>query len=324
MLDPGSTSVSRQIVDFIALTKPRLVLMVLIAALAGFYLGSMGEFDWIRLFNTLIGTALAAGGTIALNQYIERDLDAKMRRTRLRPLPDGRLQPEGALIFAIVISVGGVLYLLLAVNALSSLLAATTVGSYIFLYTPLKRKTSFCTVAGAIPGALPPMGGWVAAQGSLSLEAWVLFGIMFFWQVPHSLAIAWLYRTDYQRAGFKLLPVIHPDGRSTGHQLVSSCMALLAVGLIPTLMGLAGPIYFLTALVLGIVFLWYGVSFAISRSTVSARRLLLASYLCIPLQLGMMSFDKVPFSRGHRPHAGGSLRVVEDRCGAEIFSGRRE
>ena len=269
--------------------------MVLIAALAGFYLGSMGEFDWIRLLNTLIGTALAAGGTIALNQYIERDLDAKMRRTRLRPLPDGRLQPDGALIFAIAISVGGVLYLLLAVNALSSLLAATTVATYIFLYTPLKRKTSFCTVAGAIPGALPPMGGWVAAQGSLSLEAWVLFAIMFFWQVPHSLAIAWLYRTDYQRAGFKLLPVIHPDGRSTGHQIVSNCMALLAVGLIPTLMGLAGSIYFLTALVLGIVFLWYGVSFAISRSTVSARRLLLASYLYIPLQLGMMSFDKVPF-----------------------------
>ena len=201
--------------DFLALTKPRLVLMVLVTTLAGYYLGSLGEFDWIRLLNTLVGTALAAGGTIALNQYIERDLDAKMKRTRLRPLPDGRLRPDGALVFGLVISVGGALYLLFTVNALSSLLAALTVSSYIFLYTPLKRKTSFCTVAGAVPGALPPVGGWVAAQSTLSLEAWVLFAIMFFWQVPHSLAIAWLYRTDYERADLKLLPVIHPDGRST-------------------------------------------------------------------------------------------------------------
>lgn len=289
------TSVGKQIADLLALTKPRLVLMVLISTLAGFYLGSFGKFDWIRLLNTLIGTALAAGGTIALNQYIERDLDGKMRRTRLRPLPDGRLQPHRALIFGVAISVGGVLFLLLAVNALSSLLAAITVSSYIFLYTPLKRKTSLCTVVGAIPGALPPMGGWVAAQGSFSLEAWVLFAIMYFWQVPHSLAIAWLYRADYERAGLKLLPVIHPDGRSTGHQVVNNCLALIAVGLIPTLMGLAGSIYFFTALLLGIIFLWYGVSFAIFRSTVAARRLLLASYLYIPLQLGMMSFDKLPF-----------------------------
>ncbi len=281
--------------DFLALTKPRLVLMVLVTTLAGYYLGSLGEFDWIRLLNTLVGTALAAGGTIALNQYIERDLDAKMKRTRLRPLPDGRLRPDGALVFGIVISVGGALYLLFTVNALSSLLAALTVSSYIFLYTPLKRKTSFCTVAGAVPGALPPVGGWVAAQGSLSLEAWVLFAIMFFWQVPHSLAIAWLYRTDYERADLKLLPVVHPDGRSTGHQVVSNSLALLTVGLIPTLMGLAGPIYFFVALVLGIVFLGYGVSFALFRSTVAARRLLLASYLYIPLQLGTMSFDKVLF-----------------------------
>ena len=294
-MSTGFTSAREQTVDFLALTKPRLVLMVLVTTLAGFYLGSMGRFDWIRLLNTLLGTALAAGGTIALNQYVERDLDAKMRRTRFRPLPDGRLHPAGALTFGVAISVGGVLYLLFTVSALSGLLAAITVSSYIFVYTPMKRKTSFCTVAGAIPGALPPMGGWVAAQGGLGFEAWVLFAILFFWQVPHSLAIAWLYRADYDRAGLKLLPVIHPDGRSTGHQVVSNCLALLAVGLIPTLMGLAGSIYFLTALVLGIVFLWYGVSFAISRSTVSARRLLLASYLYIPLQLGMMSFDKVPF-----------------------------
>ena len=281
--------------DFLALTKPRLVLMVLIATLAGFYLGSFGEFDWIRLLNTIFGTALAAGGTIALNQYVERDLDAKMRRTRSRPLPDGRLHPAGALIFGVAISAGGVLYLLVAVNALSSLLAAITVLSYIFLYTPMKRKTPFCTFVGAIPGALPPMGGWVAAQGSLGFEAWVLFGIMFFWQIPHSLAIAWMYRTDYERAGLKLLPVIHPDGRSTGHQIVSNCLALLAVGLVPTLIGIAGPSYFIAALALGSVFLGCGVSFAILRSTVAARRLLLASYLYIPLQLGMLSIDRVQY-----------------------------
>jgi len=281
--------------DFLALTKPRLVLMVLIATLAGFYLGSFGELDWIRLLNTIFGTALAAGGTIALNQYVERDLDAKMRRTRSRPLPDGRLHPAGALIFGIAISAGGVLYLLVAVNALSSLLAALTVLSYIFLYTPMKRKTPFCTFVGAIPGALPPMGGWVAAQGGLGFEAWMLFGIMFFWQIPHSLAIAWMYRTDYERAGLKLLPVIHPDGRSTGYQIVSNCLALLAVGLVPTLIGIAGPSYFIAALALGSVFLGCGVSFAILRSTVAARRLLLASYLYVPLQLGMLSIDRVQY-----------------------------
>ena len=289
------TSDRRQMADFLALTKPRLVLMVLIATVAGFYLGSFGEFDWIRLLNTIFGTALAAGGTIALNQYVERDLDARMRRTRSRPLPDGRLHPAGALTFGIAISAGGVLYLLVAVNALSSLLAAITVLSYIFLYTPMKRKTPFCTFVGAIPGALPPMGGWVAAQGSLGFEAWVLFGIMFFWQIPHSLANAWMYRTDYERAGLKLLPVIHPDGRSTGHQIVSNCLALLAVGLVPTLIGIAGTSYFIAALALGSVYLCCGVSFAFLRSTVAARRLLLASYLYIPLQLGMLSIDRVQY-----------------------------
>ena len=197
--------------------------MVLVTTLAGFFLGSTGKFDWIRVLNTLLGTALAAGGTIALSQYAERGLDAKMRCTRFRALPDGRLQPDGVLIFGVAISLGGVLYLLSAVSALSSLLAAMIVISYIFVYTPMKRKTSLCTVAGAIPGALPPMGGWVAAQGSLGFEAWVLFAILFFWQVPHSLAIAWLYRADCDRAGLKLLPVIHSDGRSTGP----------AVGIIP-------------------------------------------------------------------------------------------
>ena len=294
-LDAEYLSVRRNIADFLALTKPRLVLMVLIATLAGYYLGSLGKFDWIRLLNTLIGTALAAGGTIALNQYLERDLDAKMRRTRDRPLPDGRLQPDGALIFGLAISVGGVLYLLFTVNAITSLSAAVTVSSYILLYTPLKLKSSFCTIVGAIPGALPPLGGGVAAQGSLSLEAWVLFAIMFFWQAPHSLAIAWLYRADYGRAGIRLLPVIHPDGRSTGHQIVNNCLALLAVGLIPTIMGLAGSIYFFTALVLGIAFLLCGIRFAIHRTTVAARRLLWASYLYVPLQLGVMSLDKVAY-----------------------------
>jgi len=294
-LDVRFMSVRGQMADFLALTKPRLVQMVLISTLAGYYLGSLGEFDWIRLLNTLLGTALAAGGTIALNQYLERDLDAKMRRTRDRPLPDGRLQPDSALIFGLAISLGGVLYLLFTVNAICSLSAAITVTSYILLYTPLKRKSSFCTFVGAIPGAIPPLGGWVAAQGSLSLEAWVLFAIMFFWQVPHSLAIAWLYRADYGRAGIKLLPVIHPDGRSTGYQIVNNCLALLAVSLIPTIVGLAGSIYFFTALVIGAVFLLCGIRFALHRSTAAARRLLLVSYCYVPLQLGVMSLDKVPY-----------------------------
>ncbi len=290
-----SDRVRRRTLDYIELTKPRVVVMILVTTLVGFYLGSQGVPDYLCLVYTLIGTALAAGGTLALNQLIEREADAKMHRTRLRPLPDGRIQPLDALVFGALLTLGGLVYLTLTVNPLSALVTAAIVVSYLFAYTPLKKKTSLCSIVGAIPGALPPVIGWTAARETLNLEAWVLFTIMFLWQMPHSLAIGWLYRDDYARAGFRLLPVVDPDGKSTGRQIVSYCLALLAVGLLPTLIGFTGTTYFFCALALGSIFLWYGVILALSCSQAAARRLLFASLVYLPVLLAVMAFDKVPF-----------------------------
>jgi protoheme IX farnesyltransferase len=291
----GRTHARGRLSDFVALTRPRVVVMVLVTTLVGFYMGSMGTADTLRLVSTLIGMGLAAGGTLALNQYLEQDVDARMERTRLRPLPDGRLEPREALLFGTVITGGGLLFLALAVNLLSAGVTAVSVGSYLFLYTPLKRRTSLCSVVGAVPGALPPVVGWAAARGELGAEAWVLFAILFLWQIPHSLAIARLYRDDYARAGIRLLPVIEPDGGSTGRQIVSNCLALLAVGLLPSVIGLAGSAYFVGAFVLGVGFLGFGIGLAVSRSETAARRLLLASLVYLPAQLGLMALDKLPF-----------------------------
>lgn len=285
----------RHAADFLALTRPRVVLMVLVTTLVGFYVASSGAPDYVRLVQTLLGLGLAAGGTLALNQYLERDVDARMERTRLRPLPAGRLQPFEALVFGMGITGGGLISLALLVNILTASVTAISVVSYLFLYTPLKRKTSLCSVVGAVPGALPPVIGWAAARGDLGLEAWVLFAILFLWQIPHSLAIARLYRDDYARAGIRVLPVVEPDGASTGRQIVTNCLALLAVGLLPTLIGLTGSVYFLGAFALGIGFLGCGVGLAVSRSETAARRLLLASLLYLPMQLTLMALDKVPF-----------------------------
>ncbi len=288
-------SVARRATDFLALTKPRMVLMILVTTCVGFYLGSSGAMDTLRLLHTLLGTALAAGGTLALNQFLEREVDAKMERTRLRPLPEGRLQPGEALAFGTMVTVTGVLYLGLTVNAACGLVTAFTVVSYLFVYTPLKQRTSLCSVLGAIPGALPPVTGWVAARGDFGPGAWVLFAILFLWQLPHSLAIAWLYRADYARAGIRLLPVIEPDGCSTGRQIVGNCLALLAVGLLPTLIGLTGSIYFLGALALGAGLLVCGIVLAVSRSAADARRLVFASLVYLPALLVLMALNKVPF-----------------------------
>lgn len=294
-LDLRLIRVRRRAADFLELTKPRVVLMVLITTSVGFYLGSWGALEYVRLLSTLIGAALAAGGTIALNQFLEREVDALMKRTRHRPLPEGRLEPTEALVFGAAITAGGLVYLTLVVNLLSGLITAIIVGSYLLVYTPLKQKTSLCTVVGALPGALPPVIGWAAARGEIGLEAWVLFAILYLWQLPHSLAIAMLYRDDYARAGFRLLPVVDPDGRSTGCQVVSNCLALLAVSLVPTLIGLAGLVYFIAALTLGVVFLWYGIDLAVSRSAAGARRLLLVSLVYLPVLLVLMALDKGPF-----------------------------
>jgi protoheme IX farnesyltransferase len=285
----------RRLMAFAELGKPRVVVMVLLTTFVGFYLGSRGLPDYLRLLPTLIGTALAAAGTLALNQYIERDVDAKMHRTRQRPLPDGRLQPTEALAFGVTMALAGLVYLALAVNALSAGVTAAITLSYLFFYTPLKRRTPLCSIVGAIPGALPPLTGWTAARGAFGIEAWILFAILFLWQLPHSLAIARLYRDDYARAGIRLLPVVEPDAKSTGRQIVANCLALLVVGLLPTLVGLAGPVYFFAALIFGGLFLAYGVAFALSRTVTAARQLMFASLLYLPATLLLMALDKVPF-----------------------------
>jgi protoheme IX farnesyltransferase len=279
--------------DFIELTKPRVVAMVLVTTLVGFYLGSVGSPDYLLLLAVLVGTGLSAGGTLALNQYLERDADALMDRTRNRPLPTGRLQPIDALCFGGALTAIGLLLLTLAVNPLSGLVTATTVVTYLGLYTPMKRRTPLCGVVGAVPGALPPVTGWVAATGTLGTGAWVLFAILFLWQLPHSLAIAQLYADDYARAGFRLLPIVDRAGRSTERQIVINCVALVAVGLMPTMFGLAGTVYFALALVLGLAFLACGVVSALRPSPAAVRRTVLASLIYLPALLAAMAFDKV-------------------------------
>jgi protoheme IX farnesyltransferase len=278
--------------DLCALTKPRVVVMVLVTTLVGYYAGLDGPADWTRLLHLTLGTLLAAGGTLALNQYWERDVDALMERTRLRPLPDGRLQPVEALVFASAITVGGIVYLAVAVGLLAAAVTSATAVLYTLVYTPLKVRSALCTIVGAVPGALPPVTGWVAARQDLSAGAWILFGILFLWQLPHTLAIARLYRDDYARAGVHVLPVVDREGSSTERHIVVGCLGLLAVSLLPTLIGMAGGVYFTGAFVLGAGFAWFGVRQALAPSLVSARRVLYASLLYLPALLALLAFDK--------------------------------
>jgi len=283
----------RRALDFLVLTKPRVVLMVLVTTAVGFHVGSVGLADPLCLLHTLVGTGLAAAGSLALNQFLERDVDGLMERTRRRPLPDKRLQPKDARRFGVALTLAGATYLGLTINWLSALVVAITAASYLFAYTPLKRHSSLCTVFGAIPGALPPVTGWVAARGEFGAGAWVLFGIVFLWQVPHTLAIASVYRRDYARADLRMLPVVDPEGGSTERQVVVNCLALLAVGLLPTLVGMTGPVYFLGALSLGGVMLACGLGLAATRSVSDARRLLYASLVYLPLLFVLMAVDKL-------------------------------
>ena len=279
--------------DFIALTKPGLVMMVVLTTCIGFYLGSIGPFDWLLLIHTLIGTSLSAGGSLALNQFIERDRDAMMHRTQKRPLPSGRLQPRQALWFGGGITTFGMAYLALLVNVLSCLVTISITASYLFLYTPLKKRTTLSTVFGAIPGALPPVTGWAAARNEIGLESGILFTIMFLWQLPHALALAWMYRDDYARAGFQLLPIVDPDGRVTSTQILINCLALTAVSLTPTIIGLTGILYFFVALGAGLGFLGFAVHLTITRTSASARKLFFASLLFLLVQFVTMAIDKV-------------------------------
>jgi len=279
-----ATSNSRAWADFVTLTKPRVNLLVLVTTIIGFHLGNAGGgVDYALLFNTVVGTFLVAGGAAAFNQVLERDVDAKMRRTMGRPLPDGRLGAREAAWFAAALSVTGLLQIGFGANWLAAGIAAATLGSYALVYTPLKRVTSLATVIGAVPGALPPMIGWAASRGSLSLEAWVLFAIVFFWQMPHVLAISWMYREDYERGGVRVLPVGDPDGRSTAFQMVNYSAALIPASLLPTIVGLAGRAYFAGAILLGIGMLALAIGFAQDRTPIRARRLFLASLVYLPL-----------------------------------------
>ena len=285
----------RRAADFVLLTKPRVVLMVLVTTLVGFYVGSVGVSDPLRLLHALVGTGLAAAGSLALNQFLERDVDGRMERTRRRPLPDKRLRPTEALYFGCALTVAGPAYLGLTTNWLSAVVVAVTAASYLLAYTPLKRRSSLCTILGAIPGALPPVAGWVAARGEFGVGVWVLFGILFLWQLPHTLAIAWVYRRDYARADLRMLPVVDPEGASTGRQVIINCLALLAVGLLPTLVGMTGPVYFLGALLLGAAMLACGLGLAATRSVGNARRLVYASIVYLPALFVLMAVDKIPY-----------------------------
>jgi protoheme IX farnesyltransferase len=290
-------AVRQRVADYVALGKPRVVALVLVTTAVGYYLGSAGDRSGATLLHALIGTALAATGTMALNQYMERDLDRRMHRTRLRPLPDGRLSPVEALILGLALLAAGLAWLLATVNAPTATVTAVIAASYLLLYTPLKPVSSLCSLVGAVPGALPPVAGWAAARGEISPEAWVLFAIMYLWQIPHTLAIGRMYRDDYARAGIRVLPVIDGDGRSTGFHALLNCLALLPVALVPTLVGMAGTLYFVTALLLGLCFLWSAIGLARTRSLGDARRLLLMSLVYLPVVLGTMAFDRLPIVR---------------------------
>lgn len=269
-------------------------MMLVMTTGIGFYMAATGAIDLWLLAHTLIGTALAAGGTLALNQYMERDRDALMRRTRKRPIPAGALSAGQALWFSALLTAFGLVYMAALVNTLSCAVTAAITATYLFLYTPLKHRTTLATVAGAIPGALPPVTGWTAARGEMGVEPIVLFLIMFLWQLPHALALAWLYHEDYERAGFFLLPAVDPEGRVTSIQILINCLALTAVSLAPTVIGLTGIVYFYVALAAGLALLGFAARLVITRSLKAARSVFFASLGYLVIQCVAMAADKMP------------------------------
>lgn len=277
---------------YIELTKPRITWLILMSAGIGFYFGARDGWAWWTLIHTLIGTALLASGTATLNQWYEREADARMRRTQMRPLPTGRLDPGRALVWGVLLSVAGFAELALAVNPLSAMLGMFTLLSYLLVYTPLKSRSPHATTVGAIPGAMPPLIGFAAAAGGLTLEAWVLYAILFLWQFPHFYAIAWMYREDYGRAGIRMLPVVEPDGVSTARHIVLTSILLIPISLVPVLLSMTGMLYAVGAAVLGLWFLHSGMRVATERTLVRARGVLLASVVYLPLLYGLMVLDR--------------------------------
>lgn len=272
---------------YLELTKPRITLLVVLTAAAGFYLGDGGA-DRLALLNLVIGVALLSSGIGTLNQYLERDLDGLMLRTKSRPLPSRRIEPRRALLFGASLCAIAVAYMAALINLLAAAIGTMTLISYLFLYTPLKTRTTLSTVVGAFPGATPPLIGWVAARGRVDLEAWILFAIMFLWQFPHFLAIAWMYREDYARAGIKMLPAVEPDGRRTARQIVFYALMLFLASLLPAPAHLAGSAYLIGAAALGLAFLYFSVRAAANMTRLGARQLLLASVLYLPALFALM------------------------------------
>jgi heme o synthase len=289
------TLTGTHLADYLQLTRPRLCVMALMTVATVAVLASGGRPDWRIMTHALVGAALVAAGASALNQWSEREVDARMRRTRDRPLPARRLQPGEVLAFGIASAIAGVVYLAVVLpHPLAAVVAAATLLTYVFVYTPLKRRTSLNTLVGAIPGALPPVIGWTAVRGSVGAEAGALFAVLFLWQVPHFLAIAWIYREDYGRAGLCMLPSVDPEGAATGRQMIAYCLALVATSLMPVVVGEAGPVYLAGALLLGIGFLAYAVGFSLRRSTARARGALRASLIYLPALLTLWLLDGIP------------------------------
>ena len=281
------------VLDHIALTKPRLNFLVVASSAAGYYLGTANSVSAWLMAQAVVGTALVAAGSAVLNQLYERDTDALMRRTRQRPLPDGRISNIDALIFGVALSVAGVVMLAVRANLLAAGLALATLVVYLLVYTPMKRQTPLSTVVGAVPGALPPLIGWTAARGTVDAGGLSLFAIVFLWQIPHFMAIAWMYRDDYSKAGFPMLPVIEPDGRRAGRQALIYALALLPVSLMPTWAGVSGWIAFAIAAVLGIGLIVLSARFAAARTDQSARTLFYATITYLPLLWTALIIDKV-------------------------------
>lgn len=283
-----------RLADFWTLSKPELSLLSLLTTLAGFFAGAIGGMDLVRLGFTLLGTGLLAAGAAAGNMFIEREYDGLMRRTQRRPIPAGRMKAREALIFSVATGIAGTFVLAASVNLLTAGLGVATYMSYLFVYTPLKRRTTWNTLVGCIPGAIPPLMGWTAARNDLSIGAWALFAILFVWQMPHFLSLAWMYRADYKRGGFKMLPTEEEEqGTRTSTNILVFCALLIPASLAPVFVGIAGPAYAVAAVVFGGVFLAMSIGLSVNRTSVLARRVFFASLLYIPALFAIMMIDKV-------------------------------
>jgi len=291
-VEESPLALREKLAAFVELTKPRITFLIVLTSAAGFCLGSKSQVDYLALANALFGIALLSSGIATLNQFMERELDGRMRRTLSRPLPTGKLSPSQAFWFGVALTLGAELYLAALVNLLTAAFGLTVIAGYLFFYTPLKTRSSLSTVVGAFPGAMPPLMGWTAATGHVGMEAWALFAILFAWQFPHFLAIAWMYRDDYARAGIQMLPVVDTAGRLTAQQIVIWTLLLIPVSLFPAVLGTTGAIYFYGAFLLGLLFLAASVHAALSNTRKGARRLLLASVLYLPVLFGLMVFNK--------------------------------